>query len=108
MKRMSVWLAVAGLTMLAGCRHVEQSPIVAAFQQAGGGNVDQSTPDSIGQFLAKHEDVRKQLTPLCKQKKANAPADWTTTDEGKVCAGNARANFFWKTRYEVRRCGFLR
>ena len=74
MKRLSVWLAVVGLTMLAGCRHVEQSPIVAAFQQAGGGDVDQSTPDSIGQFLAKHEDVRElQLTPLCKQKKANCP-----------------------------------
>ena len=96
MKRMGVWLTVAGLMMLAGCRHVEQSPIVAAFQQAGGGDVDQSTPDSIGQFLAKHADVRKQLTPLCKQRNATAPADWTTTDEGKVCAGNARANFFGK------------
>ena len=39
MKRKSVWLAVAGLMMLTGCRHVEQSPIVAAFQQAGGGDV---------------------------------------------------------------------
>ena len=28
--------------------------------------------------------------------KANAPADWATTDEGKVCAGNTRANFFGK------------
>jgi hypothetical protein len=61
-----------------------------------GGDIDQSTPDSISQFLAKHEDVRKQITPLCTQKKANAPADWTNTDEGKVCAGNARANFFGK------------
>src|ERR1700722_1463722 len=72
MKWMSVWLAVASLTILAGCRHVDDSPIVAAFQKAGGGDVDQSTPDSIGQFLAKHEDLRKQLTPLCNQKKANA------------------------------------
>jgi hypothetical protein len=93
---MSVWVAVAFSIMLAGCRHVEKSPIVAAFQQAGGGDVDQSTPDSIGQFLAKHGDVRKQLTPLCNQRKVNAPADWTTTDEGKVCAGNTRANFFGK------------
>ena len=93
MKRMSVWLAVASLTILAGCRHVDNSPIVAAFQQAGGGDVDQSTPDSIGQFLAKHEDVRKQLTPLCNQKKANAPADWTTTDEEK-CAREMPAPTF--------------
>src|SRR3981189_624517 len=96
MKRMSVWLAVAGLTMLAGCRHVEQSPVVAAFQQAGGGNVDQSSAGSVGRSLATHEDVRKQLTPLCKQKMANALADLGTADEAKVCAGNARANFFGK------------
>src|ERR1700734_2055987 len=93
MKRMGVWLAVASLTVLAGCRHVDNSPIVGVFKQAGGGDVDQSTPDSIGQFLAKHEDVRKQLTPLCNQKKANAPADWTTTDEEK-CAREMPAPTF--------------
>jgi hypothetical protein len=82
--------------MLTGCRHVEQSPIVTAFHNAGGGDIGQSMPDSISQFLAKHEEVRKEITPLCTQKKANAPADWSTTDEGKVCAGNTRANFFGK------------
>ena len=96
MNRGCVWIAAAGLIALTGCRHVEQSPIVTAFQNAGGGDIDQSTPDSISQFLAKHEDVRKEITSLCAQKKANAPADWATTDEGKVCAGNARANFFGK------------
>ena len=96
MKRICAWIAAAGLMALMGCRHVEQSPIVTAFNNAGGGDIDESTPDSISQFLAKHEDVRKQITPLCAQKKANAPADWATTDEGKVCAGNARANFFGK------------
>src|SRR5271163_4455703 len=96
MKREYVWIAAAGFAMLTGCRHVEQSPIVTAFHNAGGGDIDQSTLDSISQFLAKHEDVRKEITPLCSQKKANAPADWATTDEGKVCAGNGRANFFGK------------
>ncbi len=96
MKRRCVWMVAAGLIALTGCRHVEQSPIVTAFHNAGGGDIDQSTPESISQFLAKHEDVRKEITPLCAQKKANAPADWATTDEGKVCAGNDRANFFGK------------
>jgi hypothetical protein len=82
--------------MLTGCRHVEQSPIVTAFHTGGGGDIDQSTPESISQFLAKHEEVRKEIMPLCTQKKANAPADWLTTDEGKVCAGNTRTNFFGK------------
>jgi hypothetical protein len=91
-----IWIAAAGLMALAGCRHVDQSPIVAAFHNAGGGDIDQSTPDSISQFLAKHEDTRKEITPLCAQKKAAASADWATTDEGKVCSGNTRANFFGK------------
>ena len=46
MKQICVWIAAAGLTMLVGCRHVEQSPIVTAFYSAGGGDIDQSTPDS--------------------------------------------------------------
>ena len=96
MKRSCVWMAAAGFTMLAGCRHVERSPIVSAFHDAGGGDIDQSTPESISQFLAKHEDTRKQITPLCAQRRANATADWASTDEGKVCAGNTRANFFGK------------
>src|ERR1700679_954451 len=96
MKWMSVWLAVASLTILAGWRPWGESPTARGFQHTRGGAAGQTPPYSIGQFLAKHEDVRKQLTPLCNQKKANAPADWTTTDEGKVCAGNARANFFGK------------
>ena len=50
------------------------------------------------QFLAKHDDLRKQLNPLCQQKQANAAADWSTTEEGKICAGNDSANFFGKTK----------
>ncbi len=62
----------------------------------GGGDVSQSTPGNLSAFLAKHEDLRKQLTPLCKQREAGAAADWSNTDEGKVCAANAQANFFGK------------
>ena len=96
MKTFCVFVVGAGLTILAGCRHAEPSPIVTAFQNAGGGDVGHATPGSISAFLAKREDLRKQLTPLCKQRQAGAPADWATTDEGKVCAGNASANFFGK------------
>jgi hypothetical protein len=96
MKMFCAFVVSAGLTILAGCRHIEPSPIVTAFQNAGGGDVDHATPGSISWFLLKHDDLRKQLTPLCKEKQAGAPADWATTDEGKVCAGNTSANFFGK------------
>jgi hypothetical protein len=97
MRRICVYVLSASLSVLVGCKHIEPSPIVTAFHNASGGDVDQSSPDSIAQFLSKHEDLRTQLTPLCTEKKAAAPADWATTDEGKICAGNTRANFFGKT-----------
>ena len=96
MKMFCAFVVSAGLMIVAGCRHIEPSPIVTAFHNAGGGDVDHATSGSISAFLAKHEDLRKQLTPLCKQRQASAAADWATTDEGKVCAGNASANFFGK------------
>jgi hypothetical protein len=83
------------LLVLAGCRTAERSQIVTAFQNAGG-DVSQAAPGGITSFLAQHEDLRKQLTPLCNAEKAKAPADWSTSDEGKICTANAQANFFGK------------
>jgi hypothetical protein len=82
--------------MLAGCKTVEKSQIMTAFQNAGGGDVSQATPAGITSFLAQHEDLRKQLTPLCNEQKAKALANWSTSDEGKICTANAQANFFGK------------
>src|SRR5258708_7426150 len=48
----------------------------------------------VGNQIA--ENQSEQLRKLRQLMMAKAPADWTTTDEGKVCAGNARANFFGK------------
>lgn len=100
MKMFSIVVAGVGLVILASflssCKHIEPSPILTAFQNAGGGDISNAAPGSIRAFLSKHEELRKQLTPLCKQKQASAPADWTATDEGKVCAQNQSANFFGK------------
>ena len=93
------WISVFGIgvvLMLAGCKTAEKSQILTAFQNAGGGDVAQATPQGISSFLAQHEDLRKQLTPLCNAKKAKAPADWSTSDEGRICTANERANFFGK------------
>ena len=82
--------------MLAGCKTVEKSQIVTAFQNAGGGDVSQAAQAGITSFLVQHEDLRKQLTPLCNEQKAKALANWSTSDEGKICTANAQANFFDK------------
>ena len=98
MRRTTLLLVGAALVFTTGCRHVENSQIVKTFQDAGGGDVDKATPDNIAQFLAKHDDVLARLTPLCKAKQSTEPADWSSTDEGKVCDGNQRANFFGKSK----------
>ena len=108
MKTFCVFVVGAGLTILAGCRHAEPSPIVTAFQNAGGGDVGHATPGSISAFLAKREDLRKQLTPLCKQRQAGAPADWATTDEGQGVRGQCKRQLLRKAHTEVRWCGVLR
>ena len=92
-------ISVCGISivlMLAGCKTAEKSQIVTAFQNAGGGEVAQATPQGISSFLAQHEDLRTQLTPLCNTQKAKAPADWSNSDEGRICTANERANFFGK------------
>ena len=93
------WISVCGIgifLMLAGCKTAEKSQIVTAFQNAGGGDVAQATPQGISSFLAQHEDLRKQLTPLCDEHRAKAPANRSTSDEGKICTANTQANFFGK------------
>lgn len=84
------------LLVLTGCKTAEKSQIVTAFQNAGGGDVSQAAPGGVTSFLAQHEDLRKQLTPLCNAQRAKAPANWSSSDEGKICTANVQANFFGK------------
>ena len=100
MRQIAVGVLAVCLMLAAGCRHVSDSQIVAKFRAAGGGNPDQATPDEMGAWLAKHDDVRKDLTPMCAGRRSQAPADWAGTDEGKVCAGVTRATFFSKPKIQ--------
>ena len=60
MKMFCAFVVSAGLMILAGCRHIEPSPIVTAFHNAGGGDVDHVTSGSISAFLAKTDtEVRR-------------------------------------------------
>ena len=100
MRRIGLGVIAIGLLMATGCRHVSDSQIVAMFRAAGGGDPDHATPDDMGAWLAKHQDVSQKLTPMCASRRSQAPADWANTDEGKVCAGVTRANFFSKPKIQ--------
>jgi hypothetical protein len=96
MRRIEVGIILIVLAMAAGCRHVNDSQIVAKFRAAGGGDPDQASPDDMGVWLAKHDSVRQELTSMCASRRLQAPSDWANTDEGKACAGVTRATFFSK------------
>lgn len=98
MRRIAIVEFLIVLTLAARCRHVSGSQIVAKFRAAGGGNPDQATPDEMGAWLAKHDSVRQELSPMCASRRSQAPSDWTSSDEGKVCAGVTRATFFSKRK----------
>jgi len=100
MRRIGVGIIAIGLMMAAGCRHVNDSQIVAKFRAAGGGDPDQATADDMGAWLAKHDGVRQELTPICASRRSQAPSDWASTDEGKICAGVTRATFFSKPKIQ--------
>jgi hypothetical protein len=100
MRRIGVGIIAIGLMMAAGCRHVNDSQIVAKFRAAGGGDPDQATADDMGAWLAKHDGIRQELTPMCASRRSQAPSDWASTDEGKICAGVTRATFFSKPKIQ--------
>lgn len=100
MRRIGVGFFLIVLTMAAGCRHVSDSQIVAKFRAAGGGNPDEASPDDMGAWLAKHDSLRQELTPMCASRRSQAPSDWANTDEGKVCTGVTRATFFSKPKIQ--------
>ena len=86
-----------GLVVLAGCKTAEKSADCRRhFRMPAAVKCRRRHPKALSSFLAKHEDLRKQLTPLCNAQRAKAPADWSTSDEGKICTANERANFFGK------------
>jgi hypothetical protein len=85
--------AVIGLFIvfaLAGCERQRPSPIVELVQNAGAGDLRTAMTGSIVHWFDKHLDVSLEADRLCKPKRANAPAPWPTTAEGRVCDAAAQ------------------
>jgi hypothetical protein len=63
-------------------------------KQAGGGDVESATTDSIEQWFRQHLDIAQHIRPLCDAAQRKAPASWGDTTEGRVCEAVSRASFF--------------
>ena len=100
MKKVPVLLVF--LMTLAGCRNhdttpAEDSPIVTTVERAGAGDLASVGQAGIQRWLNAHEDVAKQIAQPCKEAGVHAPASWSASTEGRVCAADAVVMFTMPT-----------
>ncbi len=101
-KRAISTLLASGFCVLAGCKSnvpgtgtvPTKSPIVARVEAAGSGDLDSLDVATIQDWLSKHQEVAKSVSPACGSVSRGASADWSLTTEGRVCTATAHVMFF--------------
>ncbi len=91
MKR--AWMAVLILGLLVGfvgCKKAEPpSPIVKKLEDAGAGDLSNSSTDDIARWMSHHWGDRKEVIwevkKACLAIRDSKPASWQETTEGRVC-----------------------
>ncbi len=70
------------------------SAIVQQVEAAGSGDLESLNEPAIQNWLAKHSDVAKRVSPQCGQVARNASAAWGASTEERVCDAVAKVMFF--------------
>jgi hypothetical protein len=91
MKR--AWMAVLMLGLVVGfvgCKKTEPpSPIVKKLEDAGAGDLSNSSSDDIARWMSHHWSDRKEVIlevkETCLAMRDSKPANWQETTEGRVC-----------------------
>jgi hypothetical protein len=95
MKHAAVVLAL----LLIGCRSERPSEIVRKVEVAGAGDLRAASKEAIEDWFRKHPDVANETRQMCVPVRANAPANWGDSTEGRVCnAANVAAAFQFRER----------
>lgn len=99
MRRMRHSLSLL-FAVLAGCTLSEPpSEIVRKVEAAGAGDLRAASKASIEDWFRKHPDVANETRQMCLPVRANAPANWGDSTEGRVCnAANVAAAFQFRER----------
>jgi hypothetical protein len=91
LKQPAFALAV-GILALAGCTSNEpRSEIAEQAQQAGAGDLANTSAVSIEDWMSKHREVAVKLNKMCAPVREKAPASWGDSTEGKVCTAAPNA-----------------
>jgi hypothetical protein len=84
-----------GLIAALDCSRPEPpSPIVQKAEASGSGDLATASEASIGQWLAKHPDVARDIEGMCKPVRKSASATWGNSTEGRLCTASGRIAFF--------------
>jgi hypothetical protein len=64
---------------------VPDTPIVKATKDAGAGDVDKASVQSLTTWFRNKPEVTKSLSPQCKAVAAKGNSTWTDSTEGRIC-----------------------
>ena len=77
---------IAATLALAACSiHEPPTKIVSKAEAAGAGDLSQSSLAAVQTWLEKHRNLASELDAMCAPVRAEAPAQWTDSTEGKLC-----------------------
>ena len=84
---MKVTVIVGSLFLLAlgGCRREQPSRIVKLAEESGAGPLKNVSIVEMRVWLKDHPQVAMRVDALCAPLRANAPASWPQTTEGRLC-----------------------
>lgn len=91
-------LCLVAFLMMAACAPTgpiaPPSQIVEKVEKAGAGDLSTVSRESLRSWLAKHDQVAREVDEMCKPIRENAAASWGDTIEGRVCAAAREVAFF--------------
>ena len=65
------------------------------MEQAGAGDLRLVTSQSIEQWFLRNPNVAFEISRTCQKLRANAPAKWGDTTDGRICAAASKVHFFY-------------
>ena len=94
MRLMATVVFFATIFGTVGCQQTEPpTEIVQRAQDAGAGNLSTASTDSMRQWLGQHRPVAAEIDKMCAPARANAPANWGDTTEGRLCTAARQLAF---------------
>lgn len=85
---MRLLLVIAGTLLMIGCSVLKEppSPIVQKTENCGAGDLSATSETAVQVWFGKHRDCGVAVDAMCKPIRERAPARWSDSMEGHVCA----------------------